>query len=423
MQNSLEQLSDELKLKIASYLPANDQAKLAQTNQDFNRVMHDSTVHLSQQKTTKWQQAVATQNADKIKEILLTGYLPADLITPITVNTFMGAQAKSLVEIVLTGNALGQDKLSFNIADRLLAAGAPAPSAPDKSAYENTADYLKSLAGNDIALYLALRFDPSVITMQDESGMTVLHYAAKIGFTMGSSSASLILHLLFTSPLVDFSIQDNQGNTPLHVAALCCEDRVTYQYVFPHFVKEAAKSGFNFSTLNNHGQAILHIAARTTYTDRRFGLRNNNIANVLKNAPDIDLNVLSSSGSTAFFYAVNFVHLNEANTLLEAGANPNLSGAPDRDPVAQIGELIDAYQTELANNNHSPAKNALIIEYIEAVTALKKSMLTSTFANKQQEGEKFPFWGKTTETKQWSEVKCDAAENPEFKPSGPGYGF
>ena len=221
----------------------------------------------------------------------------------------------------------------------------------------------------------ALKENPNLINEQDENGMTILHYAAKIGFTLVSTSAREILNELFNSQNLDFTIKNKSENTPLHLAALCCEDRVTCEFVFPAFVKEAARRGFDFSTLGQQGQSVLHIATRTSYTDARgiFG-RINNVLNVLKNAANPGLDVISSSGSTAFYYAVNFCHFAEANALLDAGANPMLYGNKERDPLSMIDQHLQTFSQallEIKSKDSHDCINAVIDELNE----LKKRVL------------------------------------------------
>lgn len=222
----------------------------------------------------------------------------------------------------------------------------------------------------------ALENEPGLITKQDENGKTLLHYAARIGTLMGSTNASKILNVLFNAPGIDFTIKDNAGNTPVHVAAFYCEDRTTCQYVFPAFVKEATKHKFNFSTLGQQGQSVLHITTRTSYTDPRGLLgRINNVKNVLNNTTDSGLNVLSSSGSTAFYYAVNHLHLDEADALLDAGANPILFGSKDRDPLAMIEEYLKLFNEPLTQDEYADGRVNVSI-HLEQLNALKQRVLS-----------------------------------------------
>lgn len=86
----------------------------------------------------------------------------------------------------------------------------------------------------------------------------------------------------------------------------------------------------------------------------------------------IDVNVFSSSGSTPFYYAVNFQNFDAAYSLLANGANPLLSANPDRDPI----NMIDRFLVELKDALFQPKwgqKNETIQRNIEKWNALRKA--------------------------------------------------
>lgn len=234
-------------------------------------------------------------------------------------------------------------------------------------------DEFNKLVSSPDELKAALNANPALINEQDEEGMTLLHHAAQIGHVMGSSSANKILDVLFASNDLDFTIKDNAGNPPVHVAALGCEDRVTCEYVFPAFVHEAAKRGFDFATLNQDGLSVLHIATMTSYEGK--GSRINNVEQVLDNAPDPKLNTLSSDHCTAFYYAVHNLLFDEATALLAAGANPLLYEA-DRNPFAQIDSHIQTFTEALSQDKYANKKD-IIEDKISQLNDLKKAMIAS----------------------------------------------
>ncbi|MDX1838599.1 hypothetical protein DIZ81_11575 [Legionella taurinensis] len=234
-------------------------------------------------------------------------------------------------------------------------------------------EQFSSLVHSAEALKAALESNPNLINEQDEDGLTLLHHAAQIGNYMGSTSASKILDVLFANENLDFTIKDKAGNTAVHVAAWCCEDRVTCQYVFPSFVTEAAKRGFDFATLSQQGQTVLHIATRTSYTSRTG--RINNVDNVINNAANPGINALSSSGSTALYYAINHLHFDEAYSLLAAGANPLVYGS-DRDPFAMVDEHLATLNSWLSQDEYADQHEA-INEKIGQLNDLKTAMITS----------------------------------------------
>jgi len=236
--------------------------------------------------------------------------------------------------------------------------------------------FLRDLAYSETKLESALIEDPTLINAQDENGMTILHHFANSGSYISSSKISAILKILFNNPDLDFTIKDQKGNTPLHCAALRCNDPKTFQYIFPAFLSEAARRGFDFSTLGEKGETVLHIATQITFSHKVNGVfeRMNNVRNVLNNVANPGLNVLSSSGSTAFCYAVYHGYIEEANLLLDAGANPSLYGAPDRNPFALIDDRIVTAR-ELLNEAKADQQIERFRNMLEKLITLKKRML------------------------------------------------
>lgn len=298
----------------------------------------EDTITLSERKIFDLMNALESKNINTIKDALLaSSYL--DLSQPITIHdSLIGTKTMSIIEILLSNNSLAQDVGFFGLAKFFLDRGAPILNYR-KQKDSLTSEYLKHLSASKNDLFFALYEDPSIVNLQDEGGKTILHHAASIGLIMGSNSASLIHEQLFQSKLTDFSIQDNEGNTPLHIAALYCDDRVTCDYVFPNFAREAARRNFDFSVLNTQGQAVIHLAAKIHYEHMAFGCRNT-VAKLLEAVPDIDVNTLSSSGTSALYYAINRMHLREIDSLLSAGASPVAFARLDRSPISMVQKLI-----------------------------------------------------------------------------------
>lgn len=226
---------------------------------------------------------------------------------------------------------------------------------------KNESELFRRLLCFPAELELALKENPDFITELDENGETFLHHVARMGCLMGTSNALKILEVLFSLSNINFNIKDINGNTPLHLAALYCSDRVTCKCVFPALIKKASECGFDFSTLGQGGQSVLHIAAKVSYVDRRrfFEARVNSVLNVIKNVKDPGLNVLSSSGSTALYYAINHLHFEEAESLLDAGANPGLCGSSERNPFTMIEELIAECNKQLSGDKISKGQENL----------------------------------------------------------------
>jgi ankyrin repeat protein len=275
---------------------------------------------------------------------------------------------------LISNNHLGQDIQNFYKADELLKGGAALPKLKkEESSFENKSEFFRDLSYGVRDLYIALRTNPDIIKEQDENGQTILHHAAHIGLGLGSNSASLILELLFEAKGADFSIRDNNGDTPVHIAAKLCHDRSTCDFIFPNYISKASETGFDFSQLNNQGQAVLHIAARNTeysfYVGDLMGRQRNNVETIIESVPNIDLNVLSSSGSTALFYALNHGRFYKAETLLKAGADPKC-GSQDRRPEKQLKE----FEEELKNNTTlEPERVKWFTESIEKIRNLIKN--------------------------------------------------
>ncbi len=298
----------------------------------------------------------------------------------------MHSHQQTSIDTLLSNNHLGNDVVNFDSADKLLELGATLPSPyMQEAACTSKSEHLSHLSQCSHDLYIALRKTPEIISAVDENGMTLLHHAARIGFMMGSNSASLIHYLLFTAPGCDFNIKDHNGNTPLHIAAECCSDRVTQTYIFANYVRSAVKTDFDFSILNKQGQAVIHIAARTSYIDYVFGGLRINIHHLLNNVKNIDVDILSSSGSTAFYYAVNWLHLKDAKALLDAGANPLLCGLPDREPLQQINAHIDDFTAEL-NSEPNENKREMYQNMIDNLTELKQRVLVYAVENNNTRG-------------------------------------
>lgn len=191
---------------------------------------------------------------------------------------------------------------------------------------------------NHDELKKALEANPALINEQDECGRTLLHLcAAGDGIYSGT-----VIKLLLSINCADFSIKDAEGNTPMHIAAYNANHREAYDNIYPMFVKECTRKNFDFNMLNERGLAVIHIATIIKF-ELEVGCYNFSrscLGLLLDIAPDIDLNVLSSSGSTAFFYAIAHGKIDDATRLFDAGADPSLFGAnEDRNPLVLLERI------------------------------------------------------------------------------------
>jgi ankyrin repeat protein len=310
----------------------------------------DENSYKSKAKRELWNKAARSEDIQIIKSALAQGARPADLNAPVTVNNQQKRKVKlSPIDIALHNNEVEPHEV-YQLADKLLQEGAKLPTPyRTKADFNQISEFFSHLVSDSYDLYIHLHQNPKIIKIQDENGETLLHAAAYIGRMLDSYSVKLIHYLIFRAPGLDFNVKNYQGNTPLHVAALNCNDLTTYNSTFPYYLEEAKKANFDFSTLGQQGQAILHIATRVSYKTHFFG-RQNNLTNLLRIVPDIDVNVLSSSGSTALYYAIFFMFFAEAKTLLNAGANPSVYSDPERAPLFIIDNHIQDLEKMIAKN-------------------------------------------------------------------------
>lgn len=347
----------------ATSAPAQDSSSSKASNY-FAPVEHNLALSTKQQ---LWEKAVNSKTISSIKAALKQGLAPKDLTASITIKDSSGKTIDMpLVAILLAenNNDLGNDQVYFEVADNLIKQGARLPEAYKKrDDFSSTVKYFHYLSQNSRDLYLTLRSDPAIIKEQDPHyGLTLAHTAAMIGLNMNNNQANLIHDLLFKSPNLDLNLKDKMGNTPVHLAALHCNDQVTCRSTFPRYIKYAIQSGFDFSTLGQNGETILHILVRTNF--KHSFDRLNSITNLLRKVPHI-INILSKSGSTALFSAVNHLHFETVHYLLDAGANPKLYAGPERDPVGLIDKYIEEFDNLITAYCEPDLRYELQLEDIE----------------------------------------------------------
>ena len=419
----------------------------------------------------KWAEAVATKDIYTIKEALKHGERPNDLSATFTIDKRGDEEAVTAVEVLLIDNRLAQDIEYMEAADKLLKEGAPLP--PYPTTYEEIEPTLEELARMDEWLYIALKHKPDIIHAQDAEGKTIAHHLAKRGLTAGSNTISLVMQQLFKLPHVNLEMTDNNGFTPLHIAAIYADERVTSRYVYPNFIRAAHKYGADLTQLNLFGQSALHIAA-TRGHQGAIGER----TNLVQITMDIvgstfPLDSLSSRGASILTHAINSSHFDAAATLLHAGADP-LAGLPGQQPLDEIERQLNIFQNYISLIN---ARNSNILEVwlidekhrdfirgvlclelerdsisdaelipltaelasnleataddlndgpVAELKALKQQVLSAISCNKQRKesGMKFPFWGRKVPKEDeaaWASVSV--ADTDADKPAGPGYGF
>jgi hypothetical protein len=221
--------------------------------------------------------------------------------------------------------------------------------------------------------YNAKHAGKNLVNEQDEYGKTLSHYIAERGLTYKYNKA--VQYILFANN-PNFDIQDREGQTPLHIIAYYSENRVIAS-AFPEFINYGIRNKANLSLLNKEGRSVLHLTAMGSYK------HSNQIKTILdiafKYQYKIDIDQLSSSGSTALFYAINWLRIDEAKYLLQQKANP-LCGAPDRQPLKIIDELIKDIEDEL---NKLAAEQSQEAVSAEMISKKKHSAETSLIAVKE----------------------------------------
>lgn len=281
---------------------------------------------------TSWEEAKASQNADNMRDMLLTNdFVPTDIKADIHVISGGKKQVILLVSLLLSKSDLD----CLKTANRLLQMGATLPAQSltirERSDGQNISSYFFLLVHDTRELFLALRRDPTLINTQDENGETLAHHAAQHHKIIELMN---ILQSLDALSTVDFNIQDSNGNTALHLAVLRYDYRESRPDDFLGYAKIAATNGFNFDLLNHDGLAVIHLATTTTkiistccYTDvatpvfeMKHALLDLLKATVSANIR-INVNLPTSTDDTAFSIALRHHRMAEANALLCADAD------------------------------------------------------------------------------------------------------
>ena len=124
-----------------------------------------------------------------------------------------------------------------------------------------------------ISLYNILINNPNLINEKDIKGETFLSYSIK-------RDKLDVLKLLLTSPLLDMSFKDKDGNTYLLLATL---------YQRENMIIPLIQKGINLNIKNNDGNTALHLA---------YMLSNENIIKILIDY-NIDINIINNKGEKA----------------------------------------------------------------------------------------------------------------------------
>ena len=96
-------------------------------------------------------------------------------------------------------------------------------------------------------LYNILKKSPSLVNVKDNKNETFLSYAIK-------RKNIEIAELILTSPILDYSYQDKDGNSYLHLAVINQLENI---------IRTLIKKGINVNLQNNEGNTALHFAYST----------------------------------------------------------------------------------------------------------------------------------------------------------------
>src|SRR3990167_7994706 len=141
--------------------------------------------------------------------------------------------------------------------------------------------------------------------------------------TMGLTRKAFFVQEEFNNNVkdkIDLSITDENGATPLHIAAFRCADKVTNQTTFPLLLAEATKQkNFDFTSTDNCGRTILHLLAHGEYSN--FYGEKTSITKFLDVIKNISLETQDKYGATPLHTAIFSKNFDIAKDLIEHGAS------------------------------------------------------------------------------------------------------
>lgn len=279
-----------------------------------------------------WRLATANGNEQTIIELLRHGIRPSDLSEPIHVDP--GEPFMRTTSVLQLAAESGEPEL----ADQLHAEGAALPDVLNPASVARwkqgtiTENDILELESRPIALYVATRSVPGIVNLRDELGRTLAHHIAGCGFCRKDRSARELVRVLLSAPQLDLTVRDSDGNTPVHAAAYYAGERVNATVVLPAFLKHADSNGFDFSQRGAAGKTVLQMAVMNDQPAAA-------VEAVLRNVPNPAIDVLSATGGSALFYAINGQHLDVAVTLMKAGASSRNWADQAHSPSAELKRL------------------------------------------------------------------------------------
>jgi hypothetical protein len=220
-------------------------------------------------------------------------------------------------------------------------------------------------------LSLALKKRPDLINQQNKDGNTLLHLAVCNPHHMNNDKIITQLKILLEQKELNLTLKNSMKNTPVHQAIMECNNETSCFSILPLIIEAANEKQFDFSTPGYQGKTALHLAAMINF--RHQTKATNHVALLLKTTAKLSLNCLSSSGSSALFYAIAKTNYQEANALLDAGINPLLCGHSRRAPLTEI-ELILALLNQEIKKPQLRQYHTTFQRHITQITALQEKI-------------------------------------------------
>ena len=209
------------------------------------------------------------------------------------------------------------------------------------------------------------------ISKRDSDGQTALHKYTV--YDWGSLDDVKIL----VSRGADVNAVDNDGYTPLHMAAMSG---------YPDKAKYLLEKGANLQALTKSGATPLHLAAER----RRFDPV---LLDLLIGPPDhSNVNVRDSEGRTPLWRAADAENADSVKWLIDHGADPNIANSRGEQPLdrALLLDYMKVAET-LCDNGGSP--NAITEDGVtvlaKAIDRGKKGQLEFLLAHKGDPNAKF----------------------------------
>lgn len=334
---------------IFNFLPISDLKNLISTSKKLNLILLNKDCKLAKHKLEfhqKWIEALSSKNETKIKELLYDGYIPEDINDllkeiefeiPGKYATCLSSFVKiSPYNIILFDADAQKQHDKFKIISDI-----------DRLLYLNNINLprLHSTSDRNIKLFQVLRenvkndklilFDYVKKAKKDNSW----HNFEKI-----ASELNILLQL---SDL-DFSVKNEQGNTPIHHAAVI-EDQV----ILPYFIEQGLQRGFDFSIKGEKGLTALHLAAQFGHQSFVLSvLKSKNIKN--------EINLLSDEGASVLYYALEkSLSYNYSKSLVEAGAN-----------TLGDSKFMKIIANKFIKNFHDQSYNIQLVELLNSLIKL-----------------------------------------------------